>query len=186
MLIDSVNVSYLDELLCQVERIRQIVEEKNFENPYQIINEIRNIFEGLDNIFYEKDRANNDLLKLNNTKDSCWNWISGWLSSMRASCPVPRKQNSNEIFYKPEILKRAMLRFIDKSKGYKVRKYIPLSFFVDSVKFLINKGFSQFDLFLLKFEDRVGYFLAFLELYKNNIIELKQKKNFIIFKSERL
>ncbi|AWB10562.1 hypothetical protein TDSAC_1220 [Thermodesulfobium acidiphilum] len=186
MLIDSVNVSYLDELLCQVERIRQIVEEKNFENPYQIINEIRNIFEGLDNVFFEKDRTNLDLLKANATKNSCWDWVSDWLLSMRASCPVPRKYNPNEISYKPEILKRAMIKFINKSKVYNVRKYIPLSFFVDSIKFLINNGFSQFDLFLIKFEERVGYFLAFLELYKNNIIELKQKRNFIIFKSERL
>jgi hypothetical protein len=191
MLIDHINISYLDDLLYQIERIRGIVEEKNFENPYQIISEIKFIFEGLDNVFLKNDKSGRDLVKINTSNNNSWNWVSDWFLSLRANLPLQRKYKNDGISYKPEVLKKIMIKFIDRieknsARKYNIKKYIPLSCFIDEVKALIFKGFNQFDLFLLRFEERVGFFLAFLELYRNNIIDLKQKNNFIIFKDERL
>jgi hypothetical protein len=186
MYIDSINVSYLDDLLVQAERIRHIVEDRTFENPYEVISEIRSIFDGLDNITFEKDIFEDKVLDFNDKRESDWKWVADWFLSLRSSCPMPRKDNFSKIYYKPDILKRIMLKFTVKQRKLNIKEYFPLSHYVDSLKSFIAKGFSQFDLFLLKFEDRVGYLLAILELYKSNIIDLEQKNNFIIFKNERL
>ncbi len=186
MYIDSIKVSYLDDLLVQAERIRHIVEDRTFENPYEVISEIRSIFDGLDNIDFEKDIFEDRVLESNDKNESDWKWVADWFLSLRSSCPMPRKDNFSRACYKPDILKRAMSRFIVKEKKLTIKEYFPLTHYIDSLKSFIAKGFSQFDIFLLKFEDRVGYLLAILELYKSNIIDLKQKNSFIIFKNERL
>jgi hypothetical protein len=186
MYIDSINVSYLDDLLAQAERIRQIVEDKTFESPYEVIVEIRSIFDGLDNVAFEKDIFKDMVLECNDKKESDWKWVADWFFQLRSSSPMPRKDNVSTICYKPEILKKIMSRFIVKEKKLTIKDYFPLTYYIDSLKSFIARGFRQFDVFLLKFEDRVGYLLAMLELHKNNIIDLDQKNNFIIFKNERL
>lgn len=186
MYIDSINVSYLDDLLVQAERIRHIVENRTFGNPYEVINEIRSIFDGLDNIDFEKEIFEDGVVKLNGRDESDWKWVADWFLSLRSSCPMSRKDNFSKICYKPDMLKRTMSRFLVKEKKTTIKEYFPLTHYIDSLKSFIAKGFSQFDIFLLKFEDRIGYLLAILELYKSNIIDLKQKNNFIIFKNERL